>query len=113
MVDRTKREIEALEARSCVVTGLEQKAHGARVAILQRETFVMESQLVALKNTLGKVTGYEGDLTRPGLYGVMAVFLHTNQLAVPLLWAWLLRNHMYQALGVSARGSTEAPLAAP
>lgn len=72
MVDRTKREIEALEARSCVVTGLEQKAHGARVAILQRETFVMESQLVALKNTLGKVTGYEGDLTRPGLYGVMA-----------------------------------------
>ena len=72
MVDRTKREIEALTARSCVVTGLEQKAHGARVAILQRETYVMESQLVSLKNTLGKVTGFEGGQTRPGLYGVMA-----------------------------------------
>jgi len=72
MVDRTKREIEALTARSCVVTGLEQKAHGARVAILQRETYVMESQLVSLKNALGKVTGFEGGQTRPGLYGVMA-----------------------------------------
>ena len=72
MVDRTKREIEALTARSCVVTGLEQKAHAARVLILQRETYVMESQLVTLKQYLGKVTGNRAGATRPGLYGVMA-----------------------------------------
>ena len=71
-VDQINREIEALDARSCVVTGLERKAHETRVAILRRETDVLERQLVTLRNYLGKVTGYDGDLTRPGLYGVMA-----------------------------------------
>ena len=71
-VDQINREIAALDARSCVVTGLERKAHETRVAILRRETDVLERQLVTLRNYLGKVTGYDGDLTRPGLYGVIA-----------------------------------------
>ena len=45
-----------------------------------------------------------------GLYGVMAIVLHTNQLAVPLLWAWLLRSHMYAALGQTKQTGSVAPL---
>lgn len=96
MVDRTRREIEALTARSCVVTGLEQKAHAARVAILQRETFVIESQLVTLKNYLGKVTGYEGGQTRPGLYGAMArsyeMFIATEERSARVMFDQMRRK---------------------
>ena len=71
-VDQINREIAALDARSCVVTGPERTAHETRVAILRRETDVLERQLGTLRNYLGKVTGYDGDLTRPGLYGMIA-----------------------------------------
>ena len=96
MVDRTRREIEALTARSRVVTGLEQKAHAARVAILQRETFVIESQLVTLKNYLGKVTGYEGGQTRPGVYGAMArsyeMFIATEERSARVMFDQMRRK---------------------
>ena len=38
-----------------------------------------------------------------GIYGVQAIFLHTNQLAVPLLFGWRLREHMNGALAVQTR----------
>jgi len=74
MVGQTRREIEALSTRSALqsIDPLERTAHSARIAVLKRETLVMESQITALRSTLGKVTGYEGGASRPGLMGAMA-----------------------------------------
>ena len=33
-----------------------------------------------------------------GVFGVQAIFLHTNQLAVPVLFGWRLRDHLNSAL---------------
>uniref|UniRef100_A0A7S2FYH4 Uncharacterized protein n=1 Tax=Haptolina brevifila TaxID=156173 RepID=A0A7S2FYH4_9EUKA len=74
MVDQTRREIEALKTRclSDTTDDRERTAHSARIAVLKRETRIMGSQIVALRSTLGKVTGFDGGLSRPGLMGVMA-----------------------------------------
>jgi len=39
-----------------------------------------------------------GTPSEGGLYGFLAIFLHSNQLVVPVLWAGCLRSHMYEAL---------------
>jgi hypothetical protein len=36
-----------------------------------------------------------------GFFGIQAIFLHTNQLVVPVLFGWRLRDHLNAALAGS------------
>ena len=72
MSERTGREIQALEARLAVCDPIEQNAHTARIRILRRETAIIERRIDELRLRVGKVTGFDGNLTRPGLYGAIA-----------------------------------------
>ena len=41
-----------------------------------------------------------------GMYGVQAIFLHTNQLVVPVLFGWRLRDELHAQLAHGAAGKT-------
>jgi len=48
-----------------------------------------------------------------GVYGVQAIFLHCNQLIVPLLFGWLMRDQMIGALAGAASGELSNKVVAP
>ena len=41
-----------------------------------------------------------------GVFGVQAIFLHTNQLVVPVLFGWRLRDELHTQLARGAAGKT-------
>ena len=43
------------------------------------------------------------------LYAPMALFLHTNQLVVPLVFGWILRAHLYRARAAAGGGLATLP----
>ena len=70
MVDRTSREIEALQENAAQQQDeVEANAIRARIAVLRRDAGVAETRILQLRTKLSKLTGFPLDASRPGMLG--------------------------------------------
>lgn len=63
--------------------------------------FIIAVSAFANGGVAGTSTGY--------LYGANALFLHTNQLIIPIYFGWVMRSHLYQALRASDKVGKVSP----